>query len=81
MADHALPTPWWRDALERVVWSAVEAGAAVTILDGANVLEVTTWEGAGVAALVAALTVVKTVAASRLGKSDAALPTTNPLVR
>lgn len=32
MGDHVAAKPWWRDALERVGWTAAEAGVATAIV-------------------------------------------------
>lgn len=78
MADHLTTgTVWWKDALERVLWTFVEAFFGALLLDGiATGISLGLAEKAALAGLVAAFAVVKTVAASRLGRSpDAAIPT------
>ena len=71
MGEHVAPTPWWRDALERVLWTFVEVfvgGLAV-----GDLLSLETYQTAALAGAAAALAVVKTVAASRLGRPDGAI--------
>lgn len=72
MGDHVAPAPWWRDALERVLWTFVEVFAAGLV--AGNLLDLATYESAALAGVAAALAVVKTVAASRIGATgDAAI--------
>ncbi len=76
MADHLAAAPWWRDALERIVWTFVQAFVGALLADAAGVLNLDAVKAAGIAGLAAVLAVVKTVAASRIGRPDAALPST-----
>lgn len=63
--------PFWRDALERIAWTFLEAFAGALILAG--VFDLTALKAAAIAGLAAVLTVVKTLAASRIGGTDAAI--------
>ena len=68
-SDPTMPNPsskWFKDAGERVIWTAVAAGsaAAITYLSGLD------WVWAPV--LTTVLTVVKTTAARYVGDSDSA---------
>lgn len=62
---------WVKDALERVIWTAVQTFAGALILADALNLDAT--KAAALAATTAVLTVIKTVAANRLGGDTAQL--------
>lgn len=70
MGDHAAPSPFWRDALERVIWTFLEAFTAALLVAG--VFDLETLEAASLAGVTAVLAVVKTIAATQLGKSGSA---------
>jgi len=53
-----------KDAVERAVWTAVEAGLAVLVI-----ADVSSWRAAGIAALAAAIACVKAIAKSKI-RSD-----------
>jgi len=53
----------WGDWIERSVWTAVEAGAAVFVLT-----DVGTWQAAGAAAGAALIAALKTLAKARLNR-------------
>lgn len=56
-----------KDVLERTFWTALQAFLAVFV-----VTDVSTAKSAGVAALAAAIAVIKGFAASRVGQKDSA---------
>jgi hypothetical protein len=56
---------WLRDAAERIVMTFVAAFlAALGPLDWANITDLSVWQAAGAAGLVAAVTAVKTIVAA-----------------
>lgn len=57
---------WWKDALCRIVRSAVQGGLGALIAAGPDLVELRTWQVAGIAAATAALTAAKTIIARRV---------------
>ena len=60
------------DIAERAAWTAIQAGLAVLLADTTGMVDVGTLRAAGLAAVAAALSVIKGAAASRLGGQTAA---------
>jgi hypothetical protein len=64
---------WLRDTSERALATFAQAALGVWILAGpGDVFNVTVLEGAGAAGLIAALSVVKSALASKVGNPDSA---------
>ena len=65
---------WWRDAAERAVATAAEAGAGLLLVDAlpVGVLAVDWRAGLSLVASAALLSVLKSLAASRIGDPDSA---------
>lgn len=61
---------WWKDALERLAWTALQGALSIPILEGLGWVELgdqTVWKAAAAGGIVAALSFVKSLAASRIG--------------
>ena len=69
--DPVAPAPWWRDALERILWTFLEVFAGGLI--AGDLLQLETYQTAALAGVAASLAVVKTIAASRIGRPNAAI--------
>lgn len=67
MGDHVAGKPFWRDALERIGWSAAEAAVSTAIVVVAD------WDFVWVPILTAGLTILKTQIAKFVGGPDAAI--------
>lgn len=70
MGEHEAVSQFWKDAVERVAWTFVEAFTAALIAVG--VFDLPALKAAGVAGLTAVLSVVKTLAAKQIGDKDSA---------
>ncbi len=70
MGEHEAVSQFWKDAVERVAWTFVEAFTAALIAVG--VFALPALKAAGVAGLTAVLSVVKTLAAKQVGDKDSA---------
>ncbi len=58
---------WWIDAAVRTVRQAVQAACSVLLAAGSGIGDVTVWRGAAITAGMAALAVLKAIAARRVG--------------
>lgn len=72
MKDGLLTAKFWRDALERTVVTAVQAGVAAIPVSTTLVQQVRWDVVAGAAALGGVLALAKAIMASRIGRSDTA---------
>ena len=63
-------TAFWKDALERIIWSFVAAAASSIIAIG--VFDLDSAKAAGIAGLTAVMTVIKVIAARQIGDPESA---------
>lgn len=61
---------FWKDALERVLWTFVESVLGVVLLG--NILDIEVWQQGLIAGATTVLALVKTFAAQFVGDSEAA---------
>ncbi len=66
---------WWKDALERLLWTFVQGALAIPTLDGLGWVdfgEVDLWKAMAAGGTMAAFSFIKTVAAKRLSEGSTA---------
>lgn len=61
---------WWRDAAERVTMTFVQGAVSAVALH--RLTDLSMWQGAAMAGVTAALSMVKTVVARHTGPTDSA---------
>lgn len=69
---------WWQDMLERTMWTFIQVWIGLIVVNGT--IAFSQWKITAIAAIPAALDVIKSVLASRVGDPDTAAFLRNPAV-